>query len=108
MRFATLFAALAFAATTAMAQERPRLDCSQAKDPKACEERVDKLRAAHAQAQKACQGTKGPERSECMRKQMCAQAADPKACDERTTRMKEAHDKARAACEGKQGDEARD
>ena len=34
-------------------------DCSQAKDPKACEERLAKAKAMHAQAAKACEASKG-------------------------------------------------
>ena len=61
--------------TAAMAQVQ-RFDCSQTKDPKTCEERRGKMKAAHEQAEKACEGTRGAERSACMSKQMCAQAPD--------------------------------
>src|SRR5258708_8405874 len=86
------------------AQER-RFDCSQAKDPKACEERMAKMKATHAQAEKACEGKQGAERRESMLKSMCAQQQDPKACEERASKAQDAHRDARAACEGKQGDE---
>src|SRR2546426_1382458 len=89
------------------AQER-HLDCSKAKDPKACEERVAKMKATHAQAEKACEGKQGAERRECMVKSMCAQQKDPKACEERVAKAKGMHRDARAACEGKTGAEHQD
>ena len=64
-------------------QKARRFDCSQAKDPKACEERRQKIRAAHDKAQQACQGKQGPEHRDCMRTQMCAQAKDPAQCEAR-------------------------
>ena len=60
---------LTFAQTPA---GKGRYDCSQAKDPKACEERREKIRAAHDKAAKACEAAKGAERRECMRREMCA------------------------------------
>src|SRR5689334_20613787 len=101
-------AAVALVASFNAMAQAPRLDCSQTKDPQACEERRDKMKAAHEQAQKACEGTRGAARSECMSKQMCAQASDPKACEERIGRLKDVHDKARQACEGRKGAEARE
>ena len=56
-------------------------DCSQAKDPKACEERVAKMKAAHEKAKAACEGKQGDERRACMRTQMCAQSKDPAKCE---------------------------
>jgi hypothetical protein len=112
-----LTAALLAASTVALAQapqapKERRFDCSQAKDPKACEERREKMKAAHANAQKACEGKAGAEHRECMTRQMCAQAKDPKTCLERVgkmkSKMKEAHSKAAKACEGKTGDAHRD
>jgi hypothetical protein len=87
---------------------RARFDCSQTKDPKACEERRDKMKATFTQAEKACEGKQGPERRECMMKQMCAQQQDPKACEERMAKMKDNMGGARAACEGKEGRERRE
>ena len=67
-----------------------RMDCSQAPDPKACEarrakasERREKMRAAHAKAQKACEGKAGDERRSCMRASFCADSADPAKCEAR-------------------------
>src|SRR3982751_470200 len=71
-------------------------------------ERREKMKAAHSQAQKACEGKSGPEHQECMVKQMCAQAKDAKACEERASKMKDAHRDAVKACEGKTGPEQRD
>ena len=101
---AVIFLFGALLASGAYAQERP-FDCSKAKDPKACEERVAKLKAAQAQAEKACEGKQGAERRECMVKAMCAQGKDPKACEERAAKAKSAHRDARAACQGRQGSE---
>src|SRR5437868_1025020 len=105
VRTLILAGALAAASTSLFAQEQRGFDCSQAKDPKACEERVSKMKAARAEAEKACQGKNGQERADCMGKQMCAQSKDPKACEERMTKMKDAHQDARKACQGKMGAE---
>ncbi len=83
----------------------PRFDCSQAKDPKACEEAREKLKAARAKAEQACQGKTGAERRSCMTHEMCAQSKDPKGCEERVAKGKDAVKNARAACEGKRGAE---
>jgi hypothetical protein len=111
-----MLGAALLAASTALHAQAPssatgkgrRFDCSQAKDPKACEERVAKMKAAHAKAQAACEGKQGEARRECMRLQMCSQANDPKACEERSAKVRSAVDKARQACEGKTGNEHRD
>jgi hypothetical protein len=85
--------------------KKPRFDCSQAKDPKACEERREKVNAAKSKAQKACEGKQGDARRDCMRKEMCAQSKDPAKCEakakERMTHRKQAME----ACKGKQGEE---
>ncbi len=104
-------------------------DCSQAPDPKACEERRSKMRQAHEQAEAACKGKEGPDQRACMGEQICAQAKDsaqcrermgkqaehaikgrdcsqapdPKACEERRSKMREAHKKAEESCAGKEG-----
>ena len=88
--------------------EHRRFDCSQAKDPKACEERMAKMKAAREKAKAACASKQGDEHGECMRSQRCAQSKDPKACEEHAARMKVAMTKARQACESKQGDARRD
>jgi len=78
-----------------------RFDCSKAKDPKACEERLAKPKAAHEQARKACEGKKGEEGRNCMRHEMCSQAKDPGKCEARVARA----EKIREACRGKTGEE---
>ena len=106
-------------------------DCSQAPDPKACEERHAQMRQAHEQAEAACKGKEGQDHRACMGEQMCAQAKDPaqcrermgkraehhtkdcskapdpKACQERQARMREAFQAAEAACKGKEGPDHR-
>ncbi len=88
-----------------------RMDCSKAKDPKACEERVAKAKAAHEKARQACEGKSGAEGRDCMRREMCAQSADSAKCEarvkERVSHRKERmaqRAKAREACKGKEGE----
>jgi hypothetical protein len=61
-------------------QRKQRFDCSQAQDPKACEERRQKLREAHREAAKkareACQAKPEAERRDCVRAEMRKQRAD--------------------------------
>jgi hypothetical protein len=40
-------------------------------------------KAAHEKARKACEGKKGEEGRDCMRREMCAQAKDPGKCEAR-------------------------
>ena len=56
-------------------------DCSQAADPKACEERRSKMREAHKKAEESCAGKEGTDHSSCMREQMCAQDKDLAQCE---------------------------
>ena len=110
----TIVTALALVAAGALHAQTPppdaakgkrMQDCSQAADPKACEERRQKMRAAHEKARAACEGKQGPERGECMRVQMCAQAQDPAQCEARAKEMAERRRQAMQACQGKQGEE---
>jgi hypothetical protein len=94
-----LLGAVLLTATTALyAQTTPpadagkgaqgrRFDCSQAKDPKACEARRTemraKMKAAHEKASKACEAQKGSAHRDCMRKSMCAESKDPAKCEAR-------------------------
>src|SRR5205085_12315492 len=107
--FALVGAALIGATPMVHAQapkvEGARFDCSQAKDPKACEERRERLKSARSNAEQACQGKTGTERRDCMLKQMCAQSKDPSACDQRVEKRKGEAKSARAACDGKRGAE---
>jgi len=102
-----LIGAALLAATTALyAQTTPadagkgaskgrHYDCSQAKDPKACEERRtagrEKMKAAHDKASKACESQKGDARRDCMRKEMCAQSKDPASCEARAQKRADSH-----------------
>jgi hypothetical protein len=114
--FKTIFAALLLAASTSLFAQAPqgdaakaphkaRFDCSQAKDPKACEERRAKMKAAHEKAVKACEGKQGGEHVACMRTVMCAQSKDPKACEAKAHDAAARRDKINAACKDKKGDE---
>ena len=86
---------------------KAHFDCSQAKDPKACEERRAKMKAAHEKAVKACEGKKGAEHTGCMRTEMCAQSKDPKACEAKAKEAAAKRDAIREACKDKKGDEFR-
>lgn len=89
-------------------------DCAKAADPKACEERREKLRAAMKSAREACEGKQGDARRECLTEQMCAQSKDPAQCLARAKERAERHkaragerEKMREACKDKKGDEMR-
>jgi Spy/CpxP family protein refolding chaperone len=109
----TLITALLLAASPALfaqsdatkAPRKARFDCSQAKDPKACEENRAKLKAAHDKANKACEGKKGGERHDCMRREMCAQSMDPAKCEAGVKERAARREKAREACKDKKGDD---
>jgi Spy/CpxP family protein refolding chaperone len=117
-----LIGAVLFAASTALfalaapspadgAKAPPKgrhFDCSQAKDPKACTEQREKMKAAYSKAKSACEGKQnGAEHRTCMRDQMCAQSKDPAKCKAEADKRGEAFRKAREACKDKKGDEAR-
>jgi hypothetical protein len=82
-----LIGVLLLAASTGVLAEP--VDCSKAKDPARCEERVAKFKAAHGKAQKACEGKQGGARRDCVRKEMCAQAKDPAKCEARAKANRE-------------------
>jgi Spy/CpxP family protein refolding chaperone len=101
-----LLGAALLAASTALYAQAPqsdappqkqqrRVDCSKAKDPKACEERLAKLRAAHAKARQACEGKAAGERRDCMQRELCAQSADPAKCEARAKERAERRSKMR-------------
>ena len=92
------------------AQAAKRPDCSQAADPKACEqrqllreERAQKLRDMHKNAAAICKTRPSAEQRECMRQQMCQQAKDPERCEENAKKNAERRDKVLETCKGKQG-----
>lgn len=116
--FKTMIAALLLAASTSLFAQAPqgdaakaprkaRFDCSQTKDPKACEERRTKVKAAHEKAAKACEARKGAEHGACMRKEMCAQSTDPAKCEAKAKEGQAKRDKIREVCKDKKGDEYR-
>jgi len=84
-----------------------RFDCSQAKDPTACQDRREKARAAFQKARAACEGKQGAERRDCMRTQMCSSAKDPANCEARAKEIAAKRAQAMEACKGKQGDDLR-
>jgi hypothetical protein len=92
------------------AQASKRVDCSQAKDPSACEERervrkerADRLRDMHRRAAEVCKTRPAPEQRECMQTEMCREAKDPARCEENARKNAERRDKVLEACKGKQG-----
>jgi hypothetical protein len=113
----TLLSVLLLAASTSLLAQTPsdaprprgerRFDCSKAKDPKACEERLAKARAAHQKARQACEGKKGTEGRDCMRREMCAQTQDPAKCEAQVKDRVAQRAKIREACKDKKGDELR-
>ena len=122
MKLPTLLAACLLAASTvsfaqapqgdaAKAPRKARFDCSQAKDPKACEEHRAKVKAAYDKANKACEGKKDAGRRDCMRTALCAESKDPKACEARAKESAQRRDAERArireACKDRKGDELR-
>lgn len=102
MRGAFVCALLLLASGGAFAQAR--FDCSKTKDPKACEERLAKARAAHARARQACEGRQGDEARDCMRREMCAQSAEPAKCEARFKERLAQRSRIREACKDKTGD----
>jgi hypothetical protein len=82
-----------------------RFDCSKAADPKACEERREKLRAAQEKAAKACESKPEGERRDCMRIEMCKASSDPARCEARAKEYQARRARAAEACKGKQGED---
>ena len=92
-------------ADTAKPRPEPRFDCSKAKDPKACEERVAKAKAARDKARQACAGKKGDEGRDCMRREMCAQTKDPAKCEAYVKEAAARRAQIREACKDRKGEE---
>jgi len=88
-------AALAQSPDAAKAPRKPRFDCSQAKDSKACEERQARMKEMRDKAARSCEGKQGQEHRQCMRHEICAQSKDPKACEARAEKAKAERRKAR-------------
>ena len=126
-----LGAALLAASTFAFAQAPGGAAPTEAQKKERLERR-EKMRSAHQEAMKACEGKQGEERHKCMTQSMCAKAPNPQECEKRAAgrhgKMKERHakacaeakdpakceaerkermasrQKAREACKGKEGD----
>jgi len=119
MKLTSIIAACLFAASSVAFAQAPqggdakppakkaRFDCSQAKDPAACEQRKAKAKAAVEKARKACEGKQGAEHVACMRHETCASAKDPAACEARAKEIADKRDAAREACKDKKGDDYR-
>jgi Spy/CpxP family protein refolding chaperone len=90
---------------TGKAPREGRFDCSKAKDPKACEERVAKAKAARDKARQACEGKTGDEQRDCMRREMCAQTKDPAKCEAQVKERMAQRAKIREACKDKKAEE---
>jgi hypothetical protein len=91
-------------------QAAKRVDCSQAANPAACEERervrkerADRLRDLHRRAAEVCKTRPAQEQRECMQTEMCREARDPARCEENARKNAERRDKVLEACKGKQG-----
>ena len=78
-----------------------------AQDPKACEERLSKMKDAHDKARQACDGKRGEEARDCMQHEMCAQSKDAAKCEAGLKERAAQRAKIREACKGKTGDELR-
>jgi hypothetical protein len=76
----------AYAQAPSQAAKQQRFDCSKAKDPKACEQRLAKARAA---------------------RELCAQSGDPAKCEQNARRRAAHGARLREACKDKKGDELR-
>ena len=92
------------------AQAAKRPDCSQAADPKACEqrqllreERAQKLRDMHKNAAEVCKTRPSAEQRACMHTEMCREARDPARCEDNARKNAERRDIVLQACKGKQG-----
>jgi hypothetical protein len=68
---------------------------------------VAKAKAAHEKARRACEGKKGDEGRDCMRREMCAQTKDPAKCEAQVKDRAAQRAKIREACKDKKGDELR-
>jgi hypothetical protein len=126
MKLNAIFGAALLAASTLVYAQAPGGGAPTEAQKKERQERREKMKAAHQDAMKACEGKKGDERHKCMTSNMCAKAPNPQACQERHAKMKERHaqrcaddpakceaqkkermakrEKMREACKGKEGE----
>jgi hypothetical protein len=110
IRWFAAAALLLCASFAAQAQPAKSVDCSQAANPAACEERervrkerADRLRDLHRRAAEVCKIRPAQEQRECMQTEMCREARDPARCEENARRNAERRDKVLEACKGRQG-----
>ena len=103
-------ALLLCASSGLQAQAGKAIDCSQAANPAACEERervrkqrADRLRDMHRRAAEVCKTRPSPEQRECMQTEMCREARDPARCEDNARKNAERRDKVLETCKGKQG-----
>jgi len=85
------------------AQAGKRVDCSKAADPKACEQRAQKLSDVHKNAAEVCKTRPSAEQRACMHTEMCREARDPARCEDNARKNAERRDKVLETCKGKQG-----
>jgi hypothetical protein len=108
MKLALMIGTALLAASTALHAQTPkRFDCSQAKDPKACEERLAKARAERERVRKACEGKTDADHVACVRRERCAQAKDPGQCEAHAKERMAKRDRLREVCKDKKGDDYR-
>jgi hypothetical protein len=129
MKLNAIFGAALLAASTLVFAQAPGGGAPTEAQKKERQERREKMKAAHQEAVKACEGKQGEERHKCMTTNMCAKAPNPKECEARAAKrhekMKERHakgcadakdpakceaerkarrEKVREACKGKEGE----
>jgi hypothetical protein len=111
MTLRTILGAALLAASTLCFAQAPGGGAPTEAEKKARQEKREKMRSAHQDAVKACEGKQGDERHKCMTQNMCAKAPNPQECEKRAAgrhgKMKAAHGKAADACKGKEGAERR-
>jgi hypothetical protein len=81
--------------------------CAEAKDPKACEQRVSQMRDKAKDVRTACQGKQGAERTDCVVKERCTGAKDAAKCEAETRSGMARREKIREACKDRHGDDLR-
>ena len=81
--------------------------CTEARDPKACEQRISQLRDKAKRVRAACEGKQGAEQMDCMVKERCTEAKDAAKCEAEVRSGMARREKIREACKDKRGDELR-
>src|SRR6185436_3207503 len=89
--YKALIASMLLAATTSLyAQSTPPADADKAQRR---EQMRQKMKSAHEEARKACEGKKGDEHRSCMQKSFCAKSPDPAKCEARMSERAARHKK---------------